>query len=129
MGFGERTEPLGIEHTASECMPGSQAAVDLRDPLRLSAETYESIAPAYSCRREPRRHAVLTRDIDRRLGAPVCQIKLASEIVQLGGNYQGEGDVTGVFEPLCDGEASFDPLQRTVGKAEIPLRPRRIQSA
>src|SRR5262245_37883 len=129
MSCGERTEPLGIEHTASGCMPGSQAAVDLRDPLCLSAETYESIAPAYSCMPEPRRHAVLARDIDRRLGAPVCQIKLASEIVQVGSNYQGVGDAMGMCEAFSEAEASLDGLQGAVGKAELPLRTRRIAPA
>ena len=72
---------------------------------------------------------MLAGDLDRRLGSPVCRIKLASEIVQSGSEYQGESDATGVFEMLRDGKANFDLLQRTVGKPEVPKGPCRIKPA
>ena len=103
--------------------------LNLRDPLCLLTETDQSKAPAYGRMPEPSRHAMLARDLDRRLGSPVCRIKLASEIVQSSGPYQGEGEAAGVCEPLGEGEASFDLLQGTVGKAEVPKGPRRIQPA
>ena len=72
---------------------------------------------------------MLAGDLDRRLGSPVCHIKLASDNVQISGPYQGKREAAGVCKPLGEGEAGFDLLQGTVGKAEIPKSPRRIQPA
>src|SRR5262245_37784198 len=72
---------------------------------------------------------MLALNLDCRLGAPVSLFKLASEIVQSGSIRQGEGDAMGMCEAFSEAEASLDGLQGAVGKAEIPLRPRQIESA
>src|SRR5262245_60728806 len=72
---------------------------------------------------------MLALDLDRRLGSPVCQFKLAPEIVQSASIRQGEGAAMGMCGAFSEAEASLDGLQGAVGKAEIPLRPRRIESA
>ena len=129
MGFGDVAEPLGIEQSVTDRVPGRQTGAKLCDALHLLPEADQGKAPAHGCLREPLRHVMLARDVDRRLGLPLGRSKLPAQVVQKRDPGQGEGEAVGVREPLSEGEAGLHRAHGTVGKAEEPKGPCRIEPA
>ena len=63
---------------------------------------------------------MLAGESDGRLRSRSRRSKLASQVVHKRGETQCESYAAGVGEALAEGEASLDPLQSAVRKAEEP---------
>jgi hypothetical protein len=100
VSLGQNAKPLRIEQVSAATVPVRQASAKLDDSLRLPIKGGQSEAPAYVSESEPLWQVMLNREIDRRLSAFLCRVKLTSQLVHSRRDVQGEGETVGVRKPL-----------------------------